>query len=140
MSDVSSKKCATPSELKQGSILNPEEEQRVLEQNVKAGKEAEAVLSLVSLPQPDHFYRRLIELCQEKLPKVIDPYPPMTEQEGIKFENGRVPPGFGKHGGVLISRVPLSYIEALADENSFVKKCKRYVKCDRYKERKKRGE
>ena len=143
MSDASSKKCAKPSALKQESIVPITLEQSILEQNVRAGKEAEAVFQIVNHPQPNHFYHRLIELCQEKLPKVTETpvpekYPPFNDLQARDFENSIIP--YGKHKGTVVASVPLDYFERLVDDNDFMISCRRYLKSRRYKERKKREE
>ncbi len=141
MSDESSKKCVTNSVLKRESIIPITSDSLKEQINVAAGKEAEAAFHLVNHPQPDRFYLRLIELCQEKLPKVIqteeaepkEPVP-MNTIMAKSFEKTKVP--FGKYKEAYVGQCKLDYLEWLAGEDSFIELLRRYVVSERFQQRK----
>jgi hypothetical protein len=114
------------------------------EKNVQAGKEADEWFKLIQednscFLEVPRLYERLIELCQEKLPKPKEeekkPEPKMSEQQAIDFEDERLPIGFGKYGGSRVGLVPSEYFARLTDKSTLMEQIQRYVGSDRFKKR-----
>ena len=99
---------------------------------INARKEAEALLELAG-EQPQRFWEVIAAAAISKLPPrplPPDRYPPMSEQEAIRFENESLP--YGKHAGRPVGEVEFSYLLFLTEGDEFSKKLRRYVKSERF--------
>lgn len=108
----------------------------MIETNIKARKDACAAIDLIG-DQPQRFWEVMKEHCESKLPKKPieedNRNSPLNEQHAIRFEAVSMP--YGKHKGEEVGQVPCSYLEFLAEGDDFMKALRRYVKSQRYKER-----
>lgn len=113
-------------------------------QNVQARLEAEelvkkeiaALLPLVDT-KPEHFWRVLAELANERLdqkvkkPEVVDPLPALTDEEAVAFERSVMT--FGLYEGTEVGDLPVNYIISITEDSWFIKRLKRYAKSTLFK-------
>lgn len=100
--------------------------------SIAARKDAEALFALAG-EQPPRFWEVLAGLVNAKLPPPpapVDRYPPMTEQEAIRFEAELLP--YGKHAGTSVGLVDVGYLLFLTEGDEFSKRLRRYVKSQRF--------
>lgn len=108
---------------------------QTVESNIKARQEAESLVELAG-EQSARFWETLRDLAASKLPPVqppIDRYPPLMEQEAVRFE--ALPMPYGKYAGETVGEVPCDYLLFLTEGDEFSQRLRRYVRSKRFQER-----
>jgi len=113
-----------------------------IQRNIRARKEAEAVLDLaqesfdITLMDSSRFWQVIADYAAEKINKhVVDNVDEMMEVQALAFEKTEMP--YGKYAGIQVGNIAKrdnEYLPWIA-ENSFATDLKRYLRSKHYRKK-----